>query len=414
MATLNQANLKDDYALACGAGLSFESANFRGFEFGMGGYFIFRLASSHIEKTDRLTGQSNRYELGLFDIQDPSNNNNLDRLEKLYVRYRWRKGNSFEAGRIDMNTPFLNPQHGRMRPTMQKGIWGSFFGTRKFRLNAGFVYQVMPRSTVQWFTMSQTIGTYPQGFASNGDKSNYAGNLNSVGLGIVQAEMQLSQNAKLTLWNGYLDNIMNTIILEGEFFKAKTHARLPLLKFAYYHQDAIKDGGNADPTKTYMDKGAQSNALSIRLDEIKLSASIKFQINYTLITKDGRYLMPREYGKDWFYTFQARERNEGLGGVQAGMIKVFYNGKKGLNTNIGYGYYSLPDVKNYRLNKYGLPSYHQINWELKYNFKGVLDHFSLTSLVAAKLNAGETYGDLKYVYNKVNMMNYSLMLDFKL
>lgn len=414
MTTINQAGLKDDYALATGVGLSFNSANYNGFEFGMSSFGVFKLASSSINEPEGMTGQSNRYEMGLFDVENTSNFKNLYRLEKLYVRYNWLRGNSVTVGRMDMNNPFINPQHGRMRPTMPKGIWGEFFSERKFKLNAGFIYGIMPRSTVQWHSISESIGIYSQGVTTKGVKSNYAGNLNSLGLGVIQAEMNFSKNAKITLWNGYLDNIMNTAILEGELFKAKKKDLIPVIKFAFYHQNALRDGGNADQNLTYIDKGAQSNALSFRLDEMKLSKKLKLQVNYTIITKDGRYLMPREFGRDWFYTFQTRERNEGLGGVQAGSVRLYYKTEKGLNSNISYGYYKLPDVKNYRLNKYGLPSYHQANWELQYQFKGVLDRFTITSLVAAKFNAGETYGNLKYVYNKVNMMNYNLIVDFKL
>ncbi len=28
---------------------------------------------------------------------------------------------------------------------------------------------------------------------------------------------------------------------------------------------------------------------------------------------------------------------------------------------LSYGFYDMPDVKNYRLNKYQIPSYHQLN-----------------------------------------------------
>jgi len=35
-------------------------------------------------------------------------------------------------------------------------------------------------------------------------------------------------------------------------------------------------------------------------------------------------------------------------------------------------FYLLPDVQNFRLNKYGLPSYTQVNTDIRYSFAGIL------------------------------------------
>jgi hypothetical protein len=125
--------------------------------------------------------------------------------------------------------------------------------------------------------------------------------------------------------------------------------------------------------------------------------------------------MPREWGKEPFYTFLPRERNEGLGNVHAATIKAstkLFNDN--FKTGLGYGYYQLPDVKNYRLNKYGLPSYHQINYDASYNFTNFLKGMELKILLAYKLKQGETYNNSKYIYNKVDMLNCNFILDFKI
>jgi hypothetical protein len=125
--------------------------------------------------------------------------------------------------------------------------------------------------------------------------------------------------------------------------------------------------------------------------------------------------MPREWGKEPFYTFLPRERNEGLGNVHTFMAKTSLPAFKGkFKTGLGYGYYQLPDVKEYRLNKYGLPSYHQINYDGSYTFDKFLRGLELKVIVAYKLKEGETYNNLKYIYNKVNMFNFNFILDFKI
>jgi hypothetical protein len=72
----------------------------------------------------------------------------------------------------------------------------------------------------------------------------------------------------------------------------------------------------------------------------------------------------------------------------------------------------LPDVKNYALNKYGLPSYTQINADVRYAFAGMLKGAEAQLLIAHKIKQGDTYKDDKFVINKVNMTVYNLILNY--
>lgn len=123
--------------------------------------------------------------------------------------------------------------------------------------------------------------------------------------------------------------------------------------------------------------------------------------------------MPRERGKEIFYTFMPRERNVRLSNVHAFVLKSRFNFSK-FKTSVGYGYYQLPDVKNYRLNKYGMPSYHQLNYDATYVFGKSLKGLELKMLVVYKLLQGNTYNNLKYEYNKVNLINFNFIIDFKI
>ena len=55
MATENQDRLTDAYANAAGGGLFYESAAYKGFQMGVGGYFIYNLGSSDMTKVDPFT-----------------------------------------------------------------------------------------------------------------------------------------------------------------------------------------------------------------------------------------------------------------------------------------------------------------------------------------------------------------------
>jgi hypothetical protein len=66
MATDNESGLTDYFANAGGGGIRFETARFKGFQFGVSGFYIFNLGSSDLTKKDSASNQLNRYELGFI------------------------------------------------------------------------------------------------------------------------------------------------------------------------------------------------------------------------------------------------------------------------------------------------------------------------------------------------------------
>jgi hypothetical protein len=337
MHTINEGNLKDDYALASGAGIGVLTHPIYGFQAGVSGFFIYNIMSSGIDLPDSLTKLSNRYELGLFDVENPKNKSDLDRLEELYIKYNLSKS-AITIGKININTPFMNPQDGRMRPTIEEGVWLNIHESNKIGFNGGWLWEISPRSTVHWFTIANSMGINPMGVNTDGSKSDYHDNIKSEGFGIANFYFKPNDKIKINLWNGYFDNVMNTAMIEintNQSLNEKTKVYQGLM---FLHQDAVNNGGNANQTKTYINKGAQSNVISAQLG-IK-NKRINTSLNYTHITGDGRYLMPREWGKEPFYTFMPRERNEGLGNLHAMMIKTSLNafGNK-MKTGLAYGYF---------------------------------------------------------------------------
>ncbi len=143
------------------------------------------------------------------------------------------------------------------------------------------------------------------------------------------------------------------------------------------------------------------------------SAQSQILLNFTRITSDGRFTFPREWGRDPLFTFLQRERNEGAGGVTAVSINASHDViKQALQTNIGLGYYKMPDVKDFRLNKYGLPSYLQMNISAKYKLSGFLKNTTVEMLVVHKWNKGKIYENDKYRINKVDMTNYNFVMNY--
>ncbi len=409
MSTINDGALKDDYALAAGVGLGITTKSFYGLQAGVSSFVIYNLWSSNLTQLDPSTLNANRYETGLFDVQNINAKNNLIRLENLYLKYTLSK-TLLTVGKMKLNTPFLNPQDGRMNATLEEGAWLTMNEFNKVQINAGWLWNISPRSTTQWFSAANSIGIYPSGVTEKGVKSDYYGNISTSGVALGNIIINPTKNIKINLWDMLIYNVMNTSMIEinSEFGKSLKYYQ----GFIFIHQDAINDGGNIDQSKAYINKGSQSNSISgqIGIKNKKFNTSI----NYTHITADGRYLVPREWGKDPFYTFMPRERNEGYGNLNAFTTKTTVTYLKGIfKTSLAYGYFMLPDVKDYELNKYGMPSYHQLNIDFSYSCSKFLKGLDVKFLAVYKLKQGETYNNLKYIYNKVNMLNFNLIFDFK-
>lgn len=410
MSTQNEKGLTDYFANAFGGGLRYETAKFHGFQFALSGFYIFNIVSSDFTKADTATGQYNRYEIGLFDLQDPANKSDIDRLEEFYLKYNY-KNSSIVFGRQIINTPFINLQDGRMRPTGVEGIWFEINELKKTKLEGGWLYAMSPRSTTKWFGIDESMGVYPAGIHTDGNKSQYAGNMNSKGVFVLGAHYQLNKIIKWQGWDFLVDNIFNTTMLQTDIIlPLKTESNI-LVSAQVISQQAVNTGGNVDATKAYFEKGGRS--LSFGTKAGWKNRNLETSINYNRITKQGRYLMPREWGRDPFFTFLPRERNEGFGDVHAVAAKINYKIPKArLITSLAAGYYHLPNVKNFKLNKYGLPSYYQLNADLRYSFAGVLKGMETQILISGKINDGDTYNNKRYTFNKVNMVQYNFVLNY--
>ncbi len=410
MASDNNTGLTDYYANAVGGGIRYETARFHGFQFAVSGFYTFNIGSSDLGKPDSITGQSNRYEIALFDIENPYNKKDIDRLEEFYLKYHHKKL-SITFGRQLLNTPFINLQDGRMRPTGAEGIWMEFNKAKKIKAEGGLLYAVSPRGTTKWFSIGQSLGVYPSGVNVDGAKSHYSNNVNSKAIALLGIHIEAVKNLNLQAWDVYTDNVFNTAMLQANLLFPQKGNSSFFAGAQLIRQDAINNGGNTDAAKTYFEKGGKS--LSFGAKAGWKNKNLETSINYNRITSHGRYLMPREWGREPFFTFLPRERNEGFGDVHSIMGKVNLNFTKArVKTSLAAGYYKLPDVKNYRLNKYGLPSYTQANADIRYSFAGILKGLEAQVLVVWKMNTGEIYNNRRFEINKVNMMQYNFVLNF--
>ena len=408
--TYNQKDLSDYHAWGTGAGIGYETPKIlKHFQIGMSGFFMFNLASSDLAVADSRTNQFNRYEIGLFDVERPNDHEDLDRLEELFLKIHVGKNSLLTIGRQIPQTPFINPQDGRMRPTLTESVLMEVKESKFLTFHTEYIWRVSPRSTVRWFEVGESIGKYPVGADKNGKPSLYKENVESNGIGILGVLYQKKQ-CNIQFWNTYIDNVLNTGFAKIEWKSKVNMGKNWFIGGQFTHQNTVGEGGNLDITKGYTSSENQANVFSGRFGQ--QSKKFDWFLNATRITSKGRYLMPREWGREPFYTFMPRERNEGLGDVTAMSINTFFKPEKHIKIEFSSGYYHLPDVKNFPLNKYGMPSYSQANLGLTYQFDHYLKGLSALLLVVRKDEFGNTYQNDRYVFNKVNMTHLNFIINY--
>ncbi len=413
MATDNDRDLTDFYSNAFGMGIGYETGKYKGFQIGVSGFFIYNIGSSDLTKPDPKTGAFSRYEVGQFDMTNFANKHDMDRLEDLYIKYSY-KNNAVKFGKQHIRTPFINPQDGRMRPTLVEGLMAEVNPTNNLKIEAGWLYAVSPRSTVSYFKIGESIGVFPVGVNPDGTRSGYAGNLHSNGVYYIGLNQQIKKQFRMQAWYQLIDNIQQSALLQVNAEPTISNAnKLKLLLGAQFiQQQAVNHGGNANQSKTFVQHGSMAQTFGFRLGVSK-PGNWQITTNYNRITDKGRYLMPREWGRDPFFTFMPRERNEGLQNVHAATItgnKTF--GKSGWKSEIGYGRFILPEPTDFARNKFGMPSYWQLNADIRYHFKHFWHGLEMQLLYVYKGNLGNTYDNDRFVINKVNMSLYNVVLNY--
>ncbi|MFN8344315.1 MAG: OprD family outer membrane porin [Spirosomataceae bacterium] len=409
-ATINQKALSNYYAWGVGAGIGYETPVFlKHFQFGLSGFFILNVASSDLAKADTQTGQSNRYEIGLFDIERPDYRKDLNRLEELFLKTHFGKKSVLTIGRQIPQSPFINPQDGRMSPTLVEGAVLEVNEGKHWKLHGEYLWRISPRSTVRWMNVGESIGVYPVGVDVNGKPSLYKNQVQSNYVGIWGTTYQ-TNHWNVQLWDTYLDNVLNTAFAKTEWKSTPVGGRNWLAGGQVVRQDAVGNGGNTDASKAYTQPGSRAWVFSGRFG--KQSPKFDWFLNATRITAGGRYLLPREWGREPFYTFLPRERNEGFGDVTAATLNTFYKPQKNIKIELSGGLFQLPDAKNATLNKYGMPGYSQVNLGITYQFERYLKGLNALLLIVRKDEQSNTYNNDRYVFNKVNMTHLNFILNY--
>jgi len=376
--------------------------------------------------------KNSRYVVGLVDSTN-YDASSITNIGEAYVRYQYDK-NSITLGRMKLDTPFVNPQDGRMIPTFEQGVWATSAVSPQWSFQSGYINGFLNRNTPKWKSVAESLGYgYEMGNSAiegTAVAGNYYGNTSTNGLFIANIRYEPTKTLRLDVWDYYLENIFNLTYGEALYSHPLQSVELSY-GLQYLHQEQTGDGGNAEdnvatPTnaqkaKSYMQEGESSTTYGVKT-ALKYEKS-KLTLAYTKTTDEGRFLFPREWGKEPLYTFQKRERSDGSGNCHAWLATIEHDfaqqGLNGLDMMLGYGEYVKTDAKTWIYNKYETPSYAQWNIDIFYRFSGALKGLKAEYLVARKVAHGETYqipGSAEYNYvfrkNGLTQQNFILNYDF--
>ena len=387
----------DYYANAIGGVLSYETKPYKGFQLGVSGIFTYNLFSSDLNKAYAQTNTSSRWEQELFDVDHKDNFKDLDRLEELYIKYHW-KNSYITYGKIPVEyTPLLNESDGRMKPFAFQGGW-LHHKDEKLQADVAWIHRVSPRSMTEWFPMDETIGLTDNGYLPNGEKADYKEVTHSQGLAIVHLGKEF-KNLNANFWNFHLDKFINTSWLQLEYAKKKWELGMI---YTYQIPDAYQK--KLAYENRYVQPNENGQVVSFLLKYKNGHSQIKAA--YSKAFETGKYLFPKELGRDQFYTSMPRSRIEGLGGVDVFAIGYQYNWKP-LFLNVDATTTHGAVIDNYVLNKYNIDDYYQINTRLHYEFANFLKGLHVELLYVWKQNKNEHNPKLvvqRSDYNQINLI----------
>jgi len=337
----------DFYANAIGGRLHYETASLKGFHIGVAGNFVYNIWSSEFTSQSPAT-----FEKQLFDLENPKNKKDLDRLEELYVKYT-KSGITMVLGKQVLNTPLVNAQDSRMKPSVFRGFKNSWH-FQSTHAEIGYYDKVSPRSTVEWLSIDESIDLYKN--TSHETITEEPKKAKSEGLIISGLEHKIN-NVALSFWNYTLLNISSTSLLEGEYVNDHWMFGSQLM-----FQDHELEDFNSVIT---------SSCVIYKNSHFKFSGASSFIID------EGKFVFPREFGTADLYTKASRHRIESLTN-----FKTY---------SLGTTYYPHEDhhfgctVKvlrtSYYLNEKNTnDSIKQLNLEVDYVFDGLLEGLNLKAL----------------------------------
>ena len=381
MATTNAGELTDYWTNATGGLIKLETAEWNGLQFGVAGIFTFQTATSDLTLMDTIAGKTAKWERELYDSNRPGEYKDLDRLEELYIRYNC--GRSFvEYGKMDINTgPLFKNRDGRMKAFIYRGLWSEINEFKHQKITLGWLNGVSPRGMTEWYDLNEAIGINNNGYHNPDEKAHYHETSEIKGIGVLGYENQLDNGLTVKLWNFWFQNMFNMNWLQADYKRKHLFAGVQ-----YVHQRAANHQEELAFNERYIQPNETGNVFSTKVGYKNKGFSASAAYLHAFNT--GRFLFPRELGREDFYVSQPRSWIDGFGDLDVLMFRFKYRpeAKKWQNLTLDtrLSYTQTSDMDSTEFNKYKLPAFYQFTFLGKYKCDKLLDGLNFSLLYLTK------------------------------
>ena len=364
---------------------------------GVSASYLSKVASSDLDEKDLKSGKSSKWERELFDLSSPENTYAVSRFNQFYLKYQ--KGKSkILVGKIPIEyTPLVNPSDGRMLPIEYGGLsWN--FTSDKSQVEIALLNSVSMRSNSEWLKMKNAIGVLDNGFQPDGSKADYLNENKSAGVAILHYGRKF-RIADINFYNIHLDKTLNT-----SWFQLGLN--FPKWDFGLIYSYQIPDSyqGRLKYSERYVQPDENGQVASF-LFRYKIK-NFAWEFAYSKAFDTGRFLFPKELGRDQFFTSLPRSRMEGFGNVDVIKVSVlFHQGKWSAHSDFSISNgASENDFKN---NKYNTDDFLQWNSFVAYKVSHKLE-VDLLYIIKRNLQTSNPIA----VYQKTNYDQLNLITNY--
>lgn len=409
MSTTYSDEFKEDFALGTSLSLGFRAELNNTWIFSTAYRGFLNAWSSAIWEPDPQTGLSNRYETGLFNLLQPGQRA-FGSLEQIHLGYNVEKW-QVNVGRMPILTPWVNPADGRLSPTLMEGASVAFRPSSTWNFSGKYIHRFQVRGTNRYLGVGESVGVYPTGRGLDGKPSAYAGNTRSKFVSILQARHEWESH-QLTLSHTLADRLYSLFWSEWTHTWTRPNSVKWQTGFQFGFQHGVGDGGNPDPSLRYKDPDDSNWVVSGKINFNKSKWTHGLHVSH--LGGKGRWLSPREWGRDAWFTFMSRERNEGLSSFTAVTVRSTFRLDERWLLYSHLGIHWLPSAADPEKNKYAMPAYRQINMGLQFvpSKSDRIDfHLLFMNKEALETTSGLPDGQR---YNKVGLFHLNLILNYRI
>ncbi|MBO6662139.1 MAG: hypothetical protein JJ862_17685 [Roseivirga sp.] len=361
-------------------------------------------STENLEKRDAITGRGPIYEANLFNLRTMSAHSEFA-LPVLNAEFN-HNGQILTVGRFVKNAQALKAEQWPF-PNALEGIWYENYKAENASWQLAIIHKSMPRFSGDFEKIGRSLGVAGVGFNKDGSPSGYRNNIASDFLLVANYNRLFSGGLSLDIWNYMAEGVMNTFLVEPRL--QLSESRLSIAAKVMY-QERLGSGGNSDQSRTYK---VDQSALYFGLRLEKQWKDNSMQLNVSRISDAGRFLMPREWGYEPFYTFQRRTRIEGVRDAISLMFKwqnAWSDEQMSYQFTSSIAYNRLPKPSDVESNKYKLPSH--IHWDAILKVKPIknLSSLSLETLVAYRFLSDNSISDSSVIINNADFFHTDLSL----